>query len=324
MQSDSCPLVSVLIPLYNAEDYIGGAIESCLNQSYKNIEVVVVDDHSTDQSLAVAKKYESDQVHVFVNPSKGAQSARNYAYQCSKGRFVKFHDADDYCTAGLIEKQVERMLKDGDEDTMVYSLLQQLESDGKMAIQTNMKGKDYLNPIDFAIDMLRYHAFFCPHCYLLTRKTVDAVGGWDEHVRIIQDRVYFVKAAEVASKVLFVEGEHAVWRVFDDGIHVHSQKTPDKMKNAIETICDMAMTVLRYKDNADTREVCETFIGRCIYFDFLSYRPILPYVKELCEKNGLKWKKFRNEKFDWLYILLGWERTTALLLKVKGLFNRVH
>ena len=206
MQSVSSPLVSVLIPLYNAEEFIGGAIESCLNQSYKNIEIVVVDDHSTDRSLSIAKQYESEKVHVLVNPKKGGQSARNYAYQCSKGRFVKFHDADDYSTPGLIEKQVERMLTDGDEDTIVYSLLHQLETNGEMAVQTNMKGKDYFNPIDFAIDMLRYHAFFCPHCYLLTRKTVDAIGGWDENVRILQDRVYFVKAAEVASTVLFVEG----------------------------------------------------------------------------------------------------------------------
>ena len=95
MQTDIRPLVSVLIPLYNAEQYIGGAIESCLEQSYKNIEVVVVDDHSTDQSLNIAKKYEGERVHVFSNPGKGAQSARNFAYQCSKGNLVKFHDADD-------------------------------------------------------------------------------------------------------------------------------------------------------------------------------------------------------------------------------------
>jgi len=322
MQPESRPLVSVLIPLYNAEEYIGGAIESCLNQSYKNIEVVVVDDHSTDRSLSIAKQYESDRVHVLSNPKKGAQTARNYAYECSKGRLVKFHDADDYSTPGLIEKQVDRMLQDGDDDTMVYSLLHQLEGNGEMTIQTRMKGKDYFNPIDFAVDMLRAHAFYCPHCYLLTRKTVDAIGGWNENVRILQDRVYFVKAAEVASKVLFVDGEYAVWRVFDDGVHIHSQKTPDKMKNAIETICDMAQTVLRYKDNADTREVCETFIGRCIYFDFPSFRPILPYVNELCTKNGLKWVKFRNERFNFLYSLLGWERTTALLLGIKKTFGK--
>ena len=125
MQSVSSPLVSVLIPLYNAEEFIGGAIESCLNQSYKNIEIVVVDDHSTDRSLSIAKQYESEKVHVLVNLKKGGQSARNYAYQCSKGPFVKFHDADDYATPGLIEKQVERMLTDGHthHDTLPFLLL---------------------------------------------------------------------------------------------------------------------------------------------------------------------------------------------------------
>ena len=74
MQSDDNPLVSILIPLYNDEEYIGGLLEWCLRQPYKNIEVVVVDDHSTDNSYKIAKNYECDRIHVLVNPKKGSQS----------------------------------------------------------------------------------------------------------------------------------------------------------------------------------------------------------------------------------------------------------
>ena len=66
-KDSSLPLVSILIPLYNAEQYIGGLLDWCLRQPYKNIEVVVVDDHSTDNSYSIAKKYESDRVHVLPN-----------------------------------------------------------------------------------------------------------------------------------------------------------------------------------------------------------------------------------------------------------------
>ena len=101
------PLVSVLIPLYNAQQYIADTIIKIKRQTYPNIEVIIVDDHSTDESLKVAQQYASEQIHVYVNPLKGGNSARNYAFLQSKGEYVKFMDADDYCSDNLIKSQIE-------------------------------------------------------------------------------------------------------------------------------------------------------------------------------------------------------------------------
>lgn len=68
---NSFPLISVLIPLYNAEQYIENTIIRLKRQTYPNIEVIIVDDHSTDKSLKIAQKYVSEQVRVYVNPKKG-------------------------------------------------------------------------------------------------------------------------------------------------------------------------------------------------------------------------------------------------------------
>ena len=81
------PLVSVLIPLYNAQQYIADTIIKIKRQTYPNIEVIIVDDHSTDESLKVAQQYASEQIHVYVNPLKGGNSARNYAFLQSKGEW---------------------------------------------------------------------------------------------------------------------------------------------------------------------------------------------------------------------------------------------
>lgn len=64
-------MLSILIPLYNTERYIADTIERCLSQSYNDIEIIVVDDHSTDRSFQIAKRYESDKVRVFMNPYRG-------------------------------------------------------------------------------------------------------------------------------------------------------------------------------------------------------------------------------------------------------------
>lgn len=114
------PLVSVLIPLYNAQQYIADTIIKIKRQTYPNIEVIIVDDHSTDESLKVAQQYASEQIHVYVNPLKGGNSARNYAFLQSKGEYVKFMDADDYCSDNLIKSQIERILSEGTRQTVVF------------------------------------------------------------------------------------------------------------------------------------------------------------------------------------------------------------
>lgn len=82
------PLVSILIPLYNAEQYIEETITKALEQTYSNIELIIVDDHSTDNSLKIAQKYASEKVHIYCNPKKGGNSARNYAFEKCNGEYI--------------------------------------------------------------------------------------------------------------------------------------------------------------------------------------------------------------------------------------------
>ena len=311
-KDSSLPLVSILIPLYNAEQYIGGLLDWCLRQPYKNIEVVVVDDHSTDKSYSIAKKYESDRVHVLTNPKKGAQSARNFAFENSKGRFVKFHDADDYSSDNIILRQVERMLKDGDDDTIVFSSRYTLDKNGCIGTNKGQNDRDFTDPIDFLYIGQWSYGFHCPHSFLLNRQTVEKAGGWKEDVQIFQDTLFFTKAVEQASKMLYVENEYAIWRIFDEPEHV-SKRTPEKLKNGIHTICEIANTVLKYRNNEETHKMVSEYIGHYIYRSIFAFRPILPYVDEVCKQNGLEWTKIKSPRLGLLYSTLGWVRTTELI-----------
>ena len=91
------PLVSVIIPLYNREKTIQRAVDSVLNQIYTNIEVIVVDDGSTDDSVKMLHKYGGDErVKVFCQPqNKGANAARNRGIREARGEYIAFHDSDD-------------------------------------------------------------------------------------------------------------------------------------------------------------------------------------------------------------------------------------
>lgn len=109
------PLVSVIIPLYNRENTIQRSVDSILNQTYTNIEVIVVDDGSTDKSVDMLKKYVDDsRVRVFCQgKNKGANAARNRAIREAQGEYIAFQDSDDEWMPCKLEKQIPYMINYG-------------------------------------------------------------------------------------------------------------------------------------------------------------------------------------------------------------------
>lgn len=103
------PLVSVLIPCFNAEKYVGEAIESALAQTHPNVEVVVVDDGSTDGSAEVIGAF-GDRITAEFGPNRGACAARNRALTLSHGEFIQFLDADDLLRQNKVARQLPHLL----------------------------------------------------------------------------------------------------------------------------------------------------------------------------------------------------------------------
>ena len=132
--------ISVVIPLYNAEPYIGRCLDSVLRQSYKNIEIVIVDDASTDASLSVVQRYQTQNPSVTIishKQNKGAMMSRKDGYTAATGECLMFVDADDTlpldAVACLVAKQqetnadivagnVEKIYVDGHKERLVENL----------------------------------------------------------------------------------------------------------------------------------------------------------------------------------------------------------
>ena len=105
------PLVSIIIPCFNRENYLPETIESCLEQTHSNLEIIVADDGSTDGSVTVAKQYaqQDDRVKVFHTVNQGPCVARNNGLGLSQGIYVKFLDSDDVLLPYSIEYQVDSL-----------------------------------------------------------------------------------------------------------------------------------------------------------------------------------------------------------------------
>lgn len=113
------PKVSILIPCYSAEQWIGQAVESALNQTYPNKEVIVVDDGSTDGSLEVIKSF-GDRIRWETGPNRGGNVARNQLLELSTGEWLQYLDADDYLLPDKIEKQ-SKFLSEVPQADIIYS-----------------------------------------------------------------------------------------------------------------------------------------------------------------------------------------------------------
>jgi glycosyltransferase involved in cell wall biosynthesis len=99
------PLVSIVIPCYNSQDFVKEAIESALDQTYSNIEVIVLNDGSTDRSLDIIKSF-GDRIRIESNTNQGVQLTRNKGIELAKGEYLKFLDSDDVLLSDCIATQV--------------------------------------------------------------------------------------------------------------------------------------------------------------------------------------------------------------------------
>lgn len=105
-EPERLPLVSILLPVYNCETYIGEAIESLLSQTYRNFELIIIDDGSTDCTAAILNKYSDPRIRPYQQPNKGLAFALNRAVQLAEGEYIARQDADDRSLPQRVERQV--------------------------------------------------------------------------------------------------------------------------------------------------------------------------------------------------------------------------
>lgn len=158
------PLVSIVIPAYNAEAFIKDAIESAYSQSYRPIEVIVVDDGSTDNTWNIINELKMPDLVLIHQDNKGLSSARNKGLSISKGYFIKFLDADDQLLDGLKE-QVHHALSLSDNEISV-SLFQKR---------------------DQIIRFENWFSMYTAWLPLFPRDALNRIGGFENGVKYVED-----------------------------------------------------------------------------------------------------------------------------------------
>lgn len=203
-------LVSIIVPCFNAEKWIRDAIESSLQQSYPLIEVIVIDDGSTDKSLEIIKSYQGKVIWE-TGPNRGGNYARNRGFSLSKGEYIQYLDADDYFAPNKIENQV-KCLEETKAD-IVY---------GDITYQHHLPdGKIVLEPANFfgisgeqsdVLESLLSYGCLPPIAYLFRREIILKSRGWDETLKAGQDRDFLISLLLDKAKIVYQFGFDSVYR----------------------------------------------------------------------------------------------------------------
>lgn len=313
---ENLPLVSILIPLYNSGEFVAETIECCLSQSYPNIELVIVDDHSTDNSVEVAQKYLSDRVHLYTNPKKGGNSARNYAFEMSRGEYVMFHDADDLITKGHIRSLMDAIMQRGTGNSTAFSPIYMLEADGRLWQPPTTIDHEFIPGIEMLVGIWTGAGFRCPHCHLVPRHIVDSVGRWDERVLKNQDGEFFARVYNAADKMLFSgEAEYAIWRQRKGT--VSRAKNEKALASYISTFREIAKIILAYQNTETNRAAISRGYGYWLYENYPFSKDVERVFFDGLGENGLSFILPQRRVLTILRRLFGWR----LALRIINKFN---
>ena len=212
------PFFSVVVAAYNAQDTIRSSVESALAQSDDDLELIIIDDGSTDQTLKIAIQLscEDSRVHVVSQPNSGPASARNHGARMAKGKFVAFLDADD---AWHCEKLTKHWaIHDGDAglDASFAKVHFCPESNGEM-----VPGRTFsqipVGNIEMA-DILVENTICTTSNFVVKRDIFQSLGGFKEDMRFAEDQEFFARLVGGGGKIRGIEEPLVQYRMSEDGL----------------------------------------------------------------------------------------------------------
>lgn len=203
--------VSVIIPAYNTEEFIAGTIQSVLDQTYQNYEIIAVNDGSTDSTLQILRRFEP-RINILTKDNGGPASARNVAIQNSVGEYIAFLDSDDLWIEDKLEEQVAFLDRHPEIGLLFGQALMFLEENGEKKIQSKIGYTD-----DPTFCQLLLGDFIPNSTVVIRRACVERVGLLNESLLAAEDYEYWMRIARVF-RMAGIPKPQAYYRIRDGNL----------------------------------------------------------------------------------------------------------
>ncbi|WP_412467654.1 glycosyltransferase family 2 protein [Pedobacter sp. KLB.chiD] len=299
------PLISIIMPLYNVEMYVSDSIECIINQTYSNWELIIVNDGSTDNSLSLAKKFESPKIKIYSQENQGQCVANNYGFKQSKGDYIKFFDSDDLISLNMLEEQAKLLAKN---PTSIISakwgrFYYNDISTFKLSWEECWKD---LKPVEWVLSSWESgKSMLQCGLWLIPRTTLEKVGLWDESLTVINDLEFFTRLILNSSEVKFSDQSIVYYRSGNLGTlsGEYGQKAVESCFKSI----NLSTGYLLEKDQSDKAKQCVANVWQSfIYMCYPDYPDLLKQANNKLKFLPKPTLKYSNNK-RLLFKIFGWK-----------------
>ena len=268
--------VSVLIPAYNAAAYIEQTLASVLAQTWPNVEVIVVDDGSCDDTLAIAQRFASAAVRVVAQANAGASAARNYALALATGDYIQYLDADDLLHPDKIRAQMDCLHQRPGAKLSSSAWAMFYEVPDEQDLRPTILWCDYADPVQWILSAWENGVWMQPSAWLTHRALIEAAGPWDEQISLHDDGEFFSRVLLQSPGVVFCGAAKSFYRKGIAG-SLSSIRSEKATRSHLAVCQAYEAHVLARRDGAVTRQACANNYQRLIY----EYYPGHPEVRQV-------------------------------------------
>jgi glycosyltransferase involved in cell wall biosynthesis len=301
------PLVSILIPAYNAEPWIAYTLRSALDQTWTRAEIIVVDDGSTDQTCAVARQFESDGVRVVTQENQGAAAARNRAFSLSQGDYIQWLDADDLLAPDKIARQMEVLDNCQGRRTLVTSAWGSFMHRPYRAKFVPTALWCDLLPLEWLLRKMQHNVTMQTATWLTSRELSEAAGPWDTSMLSDDDGEYFCRVILASDNIRFVSSARTYYRSLGTKTLSYIGQSNEKLE-AMWGSMQLHIRYIRSRDDSPrVRAACVAYMQNWLIHFYRQRPDIVKQAEETARSLGgelqvpsLSWQ------YSWIKMLLGW------------------
>lgn len=312
-------LVSVIMPCYNAAQYITQAIESVIRQTHSNFELIIINDGSTDQSEKMIQSFNDGRIKYIFQKNSGQCIASNIGLGHAKGEYIKFFDADDVMNENHLEAQLERL--SGNEDCIASCAW------GRFYDNNSQSARFIPEPVWQDMPSLEWikaslrqkYDMMGAWLWLIPRKIIERSGGWDERLSLNNDFEFSIRLLLNADKVLFAAGARIYYR---SGMTTAlSQEISRSRFEAAILSTKLGCEYLLNKENsAEVRLLCANRYQEWLFRIYPYFRDLQLEIKHKIELLGGSNRKMDGGKaMRMLDKMVGWRTAKRIRILLKKL-----
>jgi glycosyltransferase involved in cell wall biosynthesis len=314
------PLVSILIPAYNAERWLPETLNSAISQTWERKEIIVVDDGSKDGTLGLARSFESDILRVFTQNNQGAAATRNAALAYSRGDYIQWLDADDLLAPDKIARQLEALGDAPSPRTLISGEWGSFMHRPSRAKFVSSGLWSNLSKAEWLMRKMEQTVYMQTASWLESRELAEAAGPWDTRLLGDDDGEYFCRVLLASDGVRFVPGAKVYYRQATSG-SLSYVGASDRKRDAQWVSMELHMNYLRtLEDSERARAACVKFMQNWMVAFYPDRLDIFERARELARELGgqiepplLSWK------YSWIRALFGWRLARRVELRLQSL-----